>query len=179
MDLKIQTELSTLGFQRYLVKNYIRTQLEGIIRIVQARYPGYISIAQMNDELSCIRKRIDDLNIEFITNNSTLQQPSSGSNSKQRIRKEVLAGNRCHARVWDATHIVWKLDGRTVYGSQCKNPKSNPADATDGISDGIGDGISNSNYCKKHMRKLTHEDWFNEPSEKMRRHFTSAAGVAN
>jgi len=173
MDLKIQTELSTQGFQRYLVKNYIRTQLEGIIRIVQARYPGYISIAQLNDELSCIKKKIDDLDIEFTTNSSTIQQPSGVSNSKQRIRKEIFVGNRCHARVWDATHLVWKLDGCTVYGSQCKNPKSNTA------GNGTTGGISDCNYCKKHMRKLTHEDWFTEPSEKMRRHFTSAAGVAS
>ena len=163
MDLTIQAELATQGFHAYLIRTYLKKQLDGIIRLVQARYPAYISMEQMSNELSLTQKKIADLDIEFIANESVTQT----AKHKHRPRKEIHVNNRCKARVWDFNHLVWQLDGHTVYGVQCKNPKSS-------IDSGGSSGVSSSNYCKKHIRKLTHEDWFAEPSDKMRLHFTNA-----
>lgn len=179
MDRKTQQILATSEFQKYMLKNYLRVQLSGMIRVFRGRYPDYMTYDQMLDELKNMESLIENMDVSFyipstatnststnpttnlITNINSGLKPVTTSKPKQ-SSKVVLDADRCHARVWDATRLVWKLgDGRQVFGSQCKKAK---------MSDG-------SNYCKKHAKKLTHEDWFKEPSDTMRRHFTQAVNA--
>ena len=168
MDIKTRAQLATPEFQKYMITNYLKTQLHGMIRVFRGRYPAYMTLVQMNDELQLVDKLLIDLDVEFISN-TIGQQPAAQIHQSQtlsapravKVHKVIESASRCHARVWDVNNLVWNYDGRQVYGCQCKNPKS-----TDGSSD----------YCRKHIKKLTHEDWFAEPSEKMRRHFMNGVG---
>jgi hypothetical protein len=166
MDIKTRGLLASPEFQKYLVKTYLKTQLIGMIRVFQGRYAKYMTVDQMNEEIKAVEKSLEVLNIEFLDMNRNHILQGMGPGQKVvRERNVTSTENRCHARVWDVSHLVWQCDGRVVYGCQCKNSK---------ISGG------SSNYCRKHIKKLTHEDWFAEPSEKMRRHFTkgiAATGV--
>ena len=169
MDKKIQSQFATSGFQKYLIKNYLRGQLSGMIKVFRGRYPDYITVAQMNEELTMLDNLINKMKIEF--NQPSTPDGTTTSHAGRittNIRKEKSAPklvtdvDRCHARVWDAMRLVWKLaDGRQVYGGQCKKAKL------------PGGGC----YCKKHTKKLTHEDWFKEPSDTMRRHFMRAVST--
>lgn len=174
MDRKTQELLSSSGWQNYMIKGYLYKQLSGMVRVFQGRYSSYITAEQMAEELETIKKLIDNIEIKFInpstsllvqtqTNNknNTTNINSGGLNNQQKQKKQNNGRvandiNRCHARVWgDSNHLIYRLaDGRTVYGYQCKRTKS-----------------EGSQYCAKHNRKLTHEDWFAEPSDTMRRHF--------
>jgi hypothetical protein len=178
MDKKTQSLFVTSGFQNYMLKKYLHVQLSGMIQVFRGRYPDYITADQMMDELKMLDNLIHNMDIKFIipstatgstttatatTTATTIQTQvgqSPGSSQKTvSAPKIVMDADRCHARVWDAGHLVWKLgDGRQVYGSQCKKAKM------------PGGGF----YCKKHAKKLTHEDWFKEPSDTMRLHFTRA-----
>ena len=168
MDIKARALLATTEFQKYMITNYLKTQLHGMIRVFRGRYPSYMTLEQMNEELLQVDKQLIDLDVEFISNMVQQQQPLSQSQEILPLRstksnRVIESANRCHARVWDVNNLVYESNGRQVYGCQCKNPKS---------SDG------SSNYCRKHIKKLTHEDWFSEPSEKMRRHFVAGLGSA-
>ena len=182
MDKKTQSLFVTPGFQNYMLKNYLHVQLSGMIQVFRGRYPDYITAEQMMDELKMLDNLIHNMDIKFIipgtatsmtgatatttgsTTTATTIQTQVGQipvSSRKTVAtpKIVTDAERCHARVWDANHLVWRLgDGRQVYGGQCKKAK---------MPDG---GI----YCKKHAKKLTHEDWFKEPSDTMRLHFTRA-----
>lgn len=165
MDIKTRAQLATPEFQKYMITNYLKTQLHGMIRVFRGRYPAYMTLVQMNEELLLVDKQLIDLDVEFISN-TIGQQPLTQSQEILPLRstksnRVIESANRCHARVWDVNNLVYESNGRQVYGCQCKNPKS-----SDGSSD----------YCRKHIKKLTHEDWFTEPSEKMRRHFVAGLG---
>jgi len=168
MDTKTRAQLATPEFQKYMIKNYLKTQLHGMIRVFRGRYPAYMTLVQMNEELQLVDKQLVDLDVEFISNTVQQQQPITQSQEllaplRTKSNKVIESANRCHARVWDVNNLVWESNGRQVYGCQCKNPKSS---------------AGSSNYCRKHIKKLTHEDWFAEPSEKMRRHFVAGVGSA-
>jgi len=166
MDRKTQELLASSGWQNYMIKRYLHKQLSGMVRVFQGRYSSYITADQMAEELETINKLINNMEIKF-TNPSTplLEQSQTNNiNNLQKQPKQINIRvaddiNRCHARVWgDANHLIYKLaDGKLVYGSQCKRTKS-----------------QGSQYCAKHNRKLTHEDWFSEPSNTMRLHFLKA-----
>jgi hypothetical protein len=161
MDRKTQELLASAGWQNYMIKTYLYKQLSGMIRVIQARYSLYITADQMAEELAKINVLIDTLEFKFINPSTSLvvNGPTNNQTMKQNFRIATDI-NRCHARVWgDANHLIYKLaDGRVVYGCQCKRTKS-----------------QGSQYCAKHTQKLTHEDWFAEPSDTIRRHFQKAA----
>lgn len=165
MDRKTQELLASAGWQNYMIKTYLHKQLSGMIRVFQGRYSSYITADQMAEELEIINKLINDMEIKFTNPSTSLMVQGQTNNAslsgkpKQvniRVSNDI---NRCHARVWgDSNHLIYRLaDGRLVYGCQCKRTKS-----------------QDSQYCAKHIRKLTHEDWFSEPSDTMRRHFLKA-----
>ena len=169
MDKKTQSQLATNEWQTYMIKNYLQTQLSGMIRVFHGRYSAYITPEQMAAEITNTNKLINDMKIEFTYPSTTSQIqgpiPNNLVTTKQTIQPKQIVSrvandvDRCHGRVWGATdHLIWRLgDGRVVYGCQCKRPKS-----------------QGSKYCAKHTKKLTHEDWFTEPSDTMRRHFLKA-----
>jgi hypothetical protein len=167
MDRKTQEQLATKEWQTYLIKNYLQKQLTGMVRVFHGRYSSYITPGQMAEELAHINKVINELQITFteprhvILVGATQSQIQSGASPhpKKIITRVADDAERCHARVWgDSNHLVWRLpDSRVVYGCQCKRPKS-----------------TGSQYCAKHTKKLTHEDWFTEPSTTMQHHFVKS-----
>ena len=175
MDRKTQELLVSSGWQNYMIKTYLYNQLSGMVRIFQGRYSTYMTHEQMAEELTNIKKLINNMEITYVNpsttsltqglisdmGNASQSQPTPININKTtpiniRVADDI---NRCHARVWgDSKHLIWRLgDGRLVYGNQCKRSKS-----------------QGSQYCAKHNHKLTHEDWFDEPSDTMRRHFLKA-----
>ena len=166
MDKKTQLQLATRDWNTYMIKKYLHNQLTGMVRVVQGRYSRYMTPGQMAEELLYITKLIGELQIEFSEPSTTHQEQYQGQlqlvisqKPKKIITRIADDTERCHARVWsDVNHLVWQLpNGRVVYGCQCKRPKT-----------------TSSQYCAKHTKKLTHEDWFTEPSTTMRQHFLKA-----
>jgi hypothetical protein len=166
MDRKSQELLASSGWQNYMIKTYLYNQLSGMVRVFQGRYSTYMTRQQMAEELIYINELINNMEIKLVIPSITslthgLISDLSDTSRSPPIPKQInirVANdiNRCHARVWgNSKYLIWRLNnGRLVYGCQCKRSKS-----------------QGSQYCAKHSHKLTHEDWFSEPSDTMRRHF--------
>lgn len=157
MNSDIQKKLHSDEFQKFLMKNYIKSQLTSLIKVINGRYPEYFTNDNMITEIELMTKMIDKLDIkliELVDNTGGNITSNTSDNINNRTKKIVNQSDRCSARVWDKNNIIWTLNNREVYGNQCKMAKS-----------------QNSKYCTKHNKKLTHGDWFSEPSELLKYHF--------
>jgi hypothetical protein len=150
MNKENKEKLASNAFNKYLIKRYMNEQLGNLIRTFQSRYPEYMTVEDLGKELKINSEMINTLNIEMVNKPAELQ--------KKQSKKHKIPPNetRCCARVWDVEKLVWILNDKKTYGNQCHNQRQD-----------------NSKYCPKHNRKLTHGDWFIEPSDVMRGHFQS------